>query len=84
MPLCRTFGIGRCKKCKKPFEKRAGNQVNYSDCSFYIHYSAGGVYGKIVDAEEGLKKAADESGNPKVYRAGECSQEFLKSLIPQR
>jgi hypothetical protein len=29
------------------------------------------------------KQAADASGNAKIYLWDECSQEFLKSLIPE-
>jgi hypothetical protein len=80
----RTFGIGRCGKCRKPFEKQSPNQKYCSGCSFYIHYASGRLYGKIVNAEKGLKQAADESGNPKVWTAAEHSQDFLRSLIPPR
>lgn len=86
MPIImnRKFGIGLCGKCGNPFEKQAPNQKNCSDCSFYVRYASGRLYDKIANAEKGIKKAADESGNPKVWTAQECSQDFLKSLIPPR
>jgi hypothetical protein len=37
---------------------------------------------KLYEVEGPLKQAADESGNPKVWTAGEYNQDFLKSLIP--
>ncbi len=80
----RTFGIGRRGKCKKPFEKRSPNQKNCSDCSFYVRYASGRLYDKIKQIEGELKRKADENGNPKIYRAGEYSQGFLKSLTPLR
>jgi hypothetical protein len=36
----------------------------------------------IILAEPRPKKTADESGNPRIWTAEECSQEFLRSLIP--
>jgi len=78
----RNFGIGRCKKCRGPFEKKSPNQNHCSDCSFYIHYSSGRLYGKIVNSEKGLKQAADESGNPKIYTSDKYTQDELKRLIP--
>ena len=78
----RTFGIGRCKTCKKSFEKKAPNQNHCNEHSFYKRYH-GGVLMKLYEVEETLKQAADESGNPKVWRAGEYSQEFLRELVPR-
>ena len=80
----RTFGIERCRKCRKPFEKTRGNQKDCPECSFYIHYASGRLNGKIAMVEGRLKREADESGNPKVWTAAECSQDFLRSLIPGR
>ena len=78
----RTFGIGHCKTCKKVFEKKAANQIYCSEHSFWRRYQGGRILMKLYAVEGTLKQAADESGNPKVWRAGECSQEFLNSLIP--
>jgi hypothetical protein len=80
----RTFEIGRCKTCKKPFDKKAPNQNHCDEHSFWKRYRGGRVLMKLYAVEGTLKQAADESGNPKTYRAGECSQEFLKSLIPSK
>ena len=80
----RTFGIGRCKTCKKPFEKKAPNQIHCHEHSFWKKYQGGRVLMRLYAVEKSLKQAADESGNPKIYRAGECDQVFLKSLIPSR
>ena len=76
MPLCKN------KKCRKPFIKKAANQIYCSNCSFWKRYEGGRVMKALYECEGKLKAEADASGNPKIYRAGECSQDFLKSLIP--
>jgi hypothetical protein len=78
----RMFGHGLCKTCKKSFGKRAPNQIHCDEHSFWKRYQGGRILMKLYAVEKSLKQAADESGNPKVWRAGECSQEFLRSLIP--
>jgi hypothetical protein len=80
----RIFGKGLCKTCKKPFEKKAPNQTHCNEHSFWRKYEGGSILGKLYAIEGALKQAADESGNPRIWRAGECSQDFLKSLIPSR
>jgi len=79
----RIFGKGLCKTCKKPFEKKAPNQNHCNEHSFWKRFEAGSILGKLYAAEKTLKQAADESGNPKVWMAGEYSQDFLRALIPQ-
>ena len=78
----RMFGKGLCKTCKKPFEKKAPNQIFCNEHSFWKRFEAGSILGKLYAIEKTLKQAADESGNPKTWTAGEYSQDFLKSLIP--
>jgi predicted amidophosphoribosyltransferase len=70
-----------CKKCgakiKPPFK--------YCDeCNDEIAKARGQLMRCGRKAETRLKAAADASGNSKVWRAGEFSQDFLRSLIPQR
>ena len=79
----RMFGRGRCKVCKKVFDKHAPNQIHCDEHSFWKRFEAGSILGKLYAAEKTLKQAADESGNPKVWMAGEYSQDFLRALIPQ-
>lgn len=73
MPLCRKCG----KEIDYPFK--------YCDpCGDKIAASRSQTYrcgGRVFERK--LKIAADESGNPKVWKTGEYSQEFLKSLIPK-
>ena len=84
LPMSRTFGIDRCKICKKPFDKKAPNQIHCDVHSFYKRYHGGKVLMKLYEVEGILKQEADESGNPKVYRAGEYTQDELRRLIPER
>ena len=79
----RMFGRGRCKVCKKVFDKHATNQIHCDEHSFWKRFEAGSILGKLYAIEKTLKQAADESGNPKVWMAGEYSQDFLRALIPQ-
>jgi hypothetical protein len=73
MPLCKKCGV----KVEFPFiycdpcgDAIARSRSQWARCG-----------GRVIELK--LKAAADESGNPKVYTAAECSQEFLKSLIPK-
>jgi len=77
------FGRGRCKVCKKVFDKHAPNQIHCDEHSFWKRFEAGSILGKLYAVEKSLKRAADESGNPRIWRAGEYSQDFLRALIPQ-
>lgn len=74
-----------CRKCGKPFERKlsARNARHCDDCSLN-RYGHGPAAAAIWRAEPRLKAAANASGNPKIYRADEHSQKFLKSLIPGR
>ena len=54
--------------------RRKIREIYRSGCQSRIRES-------IILAEPRLKKT-EESGNPKVWTAEECSQEFLRSLIP--
>jgi len=83
LPVRRRFGKGLCKTCKKSFGKRAPNQIHCDEHSFWKRFEAGSILGKLYAAEKTLKQAADESGNPKTWTAGEYSQDFLRALIPQ-
>jgi len=78
----RMFGQGLCKTCKKPFGKKAPNQTHCNEHSFWRKYEGGSILGKLYAIEGDLKQAADASGNPRIWRAGEYSQEFLRELIP--
>jgi hypothetical protein len=75
--------LSRCRNCGQTYSKSAPNQRYCEDCSFYHRYYGGLVMKALYFAEPRLKAAADLSGNPKVWTAGECSQEFLRSLIPR-
>ena len=79
----RMFGKGRCKTCKKVFDKYAPNQIHCHEHSFWKRYQGGNFLMKLYEAEKSLKQAADESGNPRIWWAGEYSQDFLRALIPQ-
>lgn len=72
-----------CRKCGRPFEKKrfASNVKDCEDCSVWARYGHG-MAAAIWRAMPRLQAAADASGNPKIYRAGEHSQEFLRSLVP--
>jgi hypothetical protein len=48
------------------------------------YYVGGEVRYKLILAEPRLKKAADESGNPKIWTAREYSQDELRRLIPSK
>ena len=73
MPLCKKCG----KEIEYPFRycDLCGDELAKSR-SQWARYG-----GRVIGVK--LKIAADESGNPKTYTAAECSQEFLKSLIPK-
>jgi uncharacterized OB-fold protein len=72
MPLCKKCGVG----IEKPYR--------YCDaCGDEIAASQGQLLRRGRVVERRLKAEADESGNPKIYTAAECSQDFLKSLIPR-
>ena len=75
-----------CRKCGKSFKRKpfANNTKDCDDCSFWKRYGHGSAANAIWRAEPRLKAAADASGNPKIWRAEECSQEFLGNLIPRR
>ena len=71
MPLCKKCGV----EINHPFK--------YCDtCGDEVAASQGQLIRRGRVAVRRLKAAADASGNPKVFTAKECSQGFLKSLIP--
>jgi len=78
------MGICKNKECRAVFEKKAPNQLYCRDCSYWKKYEGGSVMKALYQIEGKLKKEADRSGNPRVWTAKECSQDFLKSLIPSR
>jgi len=78
----RTEGI--CKECGSPFVRKAPNQIFCPGCSYLKYYVGGEVRYKLILAEPRLKKAADESGNPKIWTAREYSQDELRRLIPSK
>jgi hypothetical protein len=63
--------------------RKTPNQIFCPDCGYWKYRVGGKVRLSLILAEPRLKKAADESGNPKVWTAEECSQDFLRSLIPK-
>ena len=81
IPIIRKEGI--CRACGDKFERKARNQVLCPDCGYWTMYQ-GNIRQFITLAEPRLKKAADESGNPKIWTAEEFSQEELRRLIPSR
>jgi hypothetical protein len=74
-----------CRKCGDYFERNP-KSPNQKDCpkhSFWMTRGGGKHLSSINTKAAELKKAADQSGNPRIWRAGEYSQEFLRSLIPR-
>ena len=78
----RTEGI--CKECGSPFVRKAPNQILCPNCAYWKYRVGGEVRYKVILAEPRLKKAADESGNPKIWTAREYSQDELRRLIPSK
>jgi len=81
--------MAKCKKCGREIEDDSPfslkKRFKYClDCNDEIAKARGQLFrcGRKVEAR--LKAAADQSGNPKIYRASEHGQDFLKSLIPPR
>jgi hypothetical protein len=79
--------MATCKKCGKKIDSGSPWSLRYRykyciDCNDEIAESRGQLIRCGRKVEASLKAAADASGNPKIWTAGECSQEFLKSLIP--
>ncbi len=75
----KSWGRKRCKRGNW-FEMNSANHKHCPDCSYWIYHA--GTLAKLKAAEPRLKRIADASGNPKIWRASECSQEFLRNLIP--
>ncbi len=73
-----------CKACGREFERRpmATNQKYCDDCSYWHRYKGRKMIRQLANAEPALRAVADAAGNPKVWTARQCSQEFLNSLIP--
>ena len=69
----------RCKDCGKPFEKdrRSPNQKRCHSCSVHSDFRKG-----FLAKMDEVKKAADRSGEAKVFLATEHSQKFLRSIVP--
>lgn len=82
VPRYRKKGI--CKKCGAAFLKNSANQIYCPECSYWKRFEGGHIRDSLVLAEPRLKRMADESGNARVWTARECSQDFLRSLIPSR
>jgi predicted amidophosphoribosyltransferase len=64
-------GKGICQTCGANFEKRAQNQVYCPECSFWKQRGGGSLSQKLSHARARLKKLADESGNPVIWRRGD-------------
>lgn len=76
-----------CKKCGREIEDHSPfslkKRFKYClDCNDEIARKRGQLFRCGRKAEVRLKAAADASGNPKVWTAGQYSQKVLKSLIP--
>jgi len=56
--------------CGRTFVKTTPNQIHCPDCSYWPK-GQGNIIKFIIFAEPRLKQAADESGNPKVWRRGD-------------
>ena len=67
-----------CRTCGEPFYTRNSNQKN---CDDHLVDPGRRIYFDEAKIQE-LKRAADLSGNPKIYTSKEYSQEFLRGLIP--
>lgn len=78
--VSREVPIVACEACGEPFRKTTRNRIYCDDC--------GMIYGDSVKRnlpylDRGYQKLkAKLDAQVKIYRAGEYSQEFLKSLIP--
>jgi uncharacterized membrane protein YvbJ len=72
--------MSHCKKCGLPIEP----PFKYCDkCGDEIAAQRGQLHRRQAVVLRRRKQAADVSGNAKIYLWDECSQEFLKSLIPE-
>jgi len=70
----------RCKISGRSF--KASNQVACNKCRLRRDCDKGLLVKKIDLIAQERKKAADESGNPRIWTAIRYSQIFLRSLIP--
>jgi hypothetical protein len=78
-----TFGHRTCRRCTKENYYAGYNFSGNNEALIYFDIDGTSYLFKT----EQVKKAqalANESGNPKVWTARECSQDFLRSLIPSR
>ena len=76
MPFC---------ECGNSFERKGrGNLRKYcpSCTEKNKHRSYSRLWEKLHAAEIRLKAQADQSGNPRIFRAAEYSQDYLRRLIP--
>jgi hypothetical protein len=76
----------KCRRCGKKYEKMLVGTTNYKycpECNDMIYARRGQLlrYGRLREIE--VKRLADASGNPKVWTADQCSQDFLRNLIPK-
>jgi hypothetical protein len=79
----RRLSYGVCE-CGVRFEKRSPKQKKCEDCSFWMQTQAYKLRSMNRAEIARLKADADASGNPRIFRREEYSQEFLASLIPGR
>jgi hypothetical protein len=71
--------IKTCGRCGIDFVKRTPNQRYCLECATHNGFKKG-----YLARIEKIKKAADESGNLRIWlREDGHSQEFLRSLIPE-
>ena len=69
-----------CKECGKEIKIR---RKYCDDCGDTIYKKWGQFLRGARSFLAKMKEENDASGNPKIYRAGEYSQEELRSLIPK-
>jgi hypothetical protein len=61
----------KCVDCGAFFEKKSQNQVYCPECSFWKQRGGGSLSQKLSHARARLKRLADESGNPVIWRRGD-------------
>ncbi len=71
---------GICRDCGIIFEKKAQNQNHCPDCSAWRKIGARSLSGKISLAAPRLQKAADESGNPVIWRRGDPVEKLPQGM----
>ena len=58
-------------------------EFNTKGSGVYVTRDDGLHFRNFARLTKQLRAAADQSGDPKIFSAGQYSQEFLRSLIPR-